>query len=230
MAEVKTIGLAIPCYNYHIPKLKNLLDNLEKQTKIPNQVVVSCSSTSLDEINFNTSKYPFPLEFIINKDRKNAAENRNIAASRLKTDFITFFDADDVMHPQRIEIIYNCFINYKTNVILHNFIDEESSTKYVNNDTDFKNINSIVCLQNKLIQAPSGCAIVSINPKLMIHHSQVSIIKEVFDFIKFREEKAYERKEDSIFCGDVLNSELGKKNIYIFNPLSKYYPENLWFS
>ena len=36
-------------------------------------------------------------------------KNRNIAASVIDTDILTFFDVDDIMHPQRLEIIMNSF-------------------------------------------------------------------------------------------------------------------------
>jgi glycosyltransferase involved in cell wall biosynthesis len=54
----------------------------------------------------NINKYTFLLEILICKEDKNAAQNRNIAALKLlDMDYITFIDADDIMHPERIEIL-----------------------------------------------------------------------------------------------------------------------------
>ena len=104
------IGVAIPAYIGHINRLFELLDSIEKQTRLPDKVVVSCSSTR----EFNNNKtYSFPLQIIVTEERQNAAQNRNIAASNLMDmDFITFIDADDIMHPQRVEVLLKVFEVY----------------------------------------------------------------------------------------------------------------------
>ena len=92
------ISLVIPCYINHINKLINLLESLEFQTRPPDEVIISCSSTN-DFIVLR--EYVFPVKMYIHEEKKNAAENRNIATSKIKedTDIICFFDADDKMHP-----------------------------------------------------------------------------------------------------------------------------------
>jgi hypothetical protein len=77
------IGVAIPCYKGHINKLFDLLESIENQTRIPDKVTISCSSTNPEFIPI-FKKYTFPLEFIPTEEKKNAAENRNIASSNLK--------------------------------------------------------------------------------------------------------------------------------------------------
>ena len=61
------IGVSIPCYYGHISHLTNLLDSIENQTRQPDKVVVSCSSTK--EL-FETKQYSFPLEIIITEEHK----------------------------------------------------------------------------------------------------------------------------------------------------------------
>ena len=61
------IGVAIPCYKGHIIRLFELLDSIEKQTRHPDKVVVSCSSTS--EF-LNSKDYSFPLQIIITEQHK----------------------------------------------------------------------------------------------------------------------------------------------------------------
>jgi glycosyltransferase involved in cell wall biosynthesis len=124
------IGVAIPAYIGHIERLFNLLDSIQNQTVIPDKVVVSCSSSKNSDFELDCyleklQQYTFSLEIITSEEKKNAAQNRNIAASKLSdVDYITFIDADDVMHPQRIEILLNVFQLHESDIVLHNYICE----------------------------------------------------------------------------------------------------------
>jgi GT2 family glycosyltransferase len=217
-----SIGVAIPCYFGHISHLINLLDSIENQTCLPNKVVVSSSSTK-DKIQIK--QYSFLLEIIITEEHKNAAQNRNIAVSKLTdVDFITFIDADDIMHPQRIEILLKVFKETNCDIILHN---------YINNENKFQNIQSINTRINQLTQCYSGCIrhldfYKYHNTDELIHHSQSSIKRNIVDIIKYPEEKEFLRKEDCIFCYRIF--ELPNiKNVYISNKLSYYNPSNTIF-
>jgi glycosyltransferase involved in cell wall biosynthesis len=213
------IGVAIPCYYGHIHLLTNLLDSIEKQTYKPDKVVVSSSSTK--EL-FETKQYSFPLEIIITEDHKNAAQNRNIAANSLNDmDYITFIDADDIMHPQRIEILLKTFQETNCDIILHNFLI---------NDSNFNHIENIDYRTNQLIQCYTGCIIHkhSSQPIQHIHHAQSSIKKCIFDIVKYPEEKEFARREDCAFCHRVFSIP-NIKNVYISNQLSSYKPSGTEF-
>jgi len=207
------IGVAIPCYYGHIQNLTNLLDSIENQTCKPDKVAVSSSSTK--EL-FKIKQYSFPLEIIITEEHKNAAQNRNIAASRLfNMDYITFIDADDIMHPQRIEILLKVFQDTNCDIILHNYFTTESEFNYI------ENIDMRI---NELMQCYSGCIRHMDFYKYqsqLIHHSQSSIKKYIFDLVKYPEEKEYYSKEDCVFCHRVF-SIYNIKNVYISNQLSIY--------
>jgi len=209
------IGVAIPCYYGHISHLTDLLNSIEKQTCKPDKVIVSSSSTK--EL-FKTKQYSFPLEIIITEGHKNAAQNRNIAANKLNDmDYITFMDADDIMHPQRIEILLKVFQETNCDIILHNFLM---------NDYNFNHIENIDYRINELIQCSSGC-IRHIDfykyQSQLIHHSQSSIKKYIFDIVKYPEEKEYYSREDCVFCYRVFSIP-NIKNVYISNQLSIYKP------
>ena len=103
-----TIGVAISCYQGHLEALGNLLESINLQSRKPDMVIVSCSSYDASNATatpYSSKKYSFPYHIFFHSEKKNAAENRNIAASYLTTDIITFIDADDIMHPQRIAVI-----------------------------------------------------------------------------------------------------------------------------
>jgi glycosyltransferase involved in cell wall biosynthesis len=213
------IGIAIPCYKYHIPVLKNCLDSIEAQTIHPSSVVVSCSSSAQSDI--PEYSYSFPLKILVHEGRKNAAQNRNIAAASLDTDLLSFFDADDTMHPQRLEYIRDSFRKEPCNIVLHSFLEKEETTK------PFVWNTAPIVHKNVLRRAPSGCVILEGNQSARIHHSQSTVDKSVLSKVQFKEDTIYERREDAIFCGDVLSLP-DIQSVYLGNQLSKYYMEGVW--
>jgi glycosyltransferase involved in cell wall biosynthesis len=225
------IGVAIPSYIGHIDLLFKLLDSIQNQTIIPNKVVVSCSSTKKNDLEVDCyveklQRYTFYLEIITTEEKKNAGQNRNIAASKLSDmDYITFIDADDVMHPQRIEILLKVFQENDSDIILHNyFIDvtfEKDTFKKIENE-------NIIVRNNSLKQHWSGCIEHIDYVEESIHHSQVSVKNEILNKIKFPEENEFNRKEDCIFCHRVFNLP-NIKNSYIANKLSYYSPSGTIF-
>jgi glycosyltransferase involved in cell wall biosynthesis len=225
------IGVAIPAYIGHIKGLFKLLDSIQNQTVIPDKVVVSCSSTKKSDLELDcyfekVKQYSFYLEIITSEEKKSAAQNRNIAASKLTDmDYITFIDADDIMHPQRIEILLKVFQEYDSDIILHNYFVHVTFENIIFNKIENSDIN---VRTNSLRQHWSGC-IEHINyVEEGIHHSQVSVKNEVFNKIKFPEEIEFNRKEDCIFCHRVFNLP-DIKNAYIANKLSYYAPSNTEF-
>ena len=62
------ITVVIPCFINHLSKLINLLESLELQTRPPDEVIVSCSSTN-DFIFLK--EYIFPIKLFIHNSFKN---------------------------------------------------------------------------------------------------------------------------------------------------------------
>jgi hypothetical protein len=124
------------------------------------------------------------------------------------------------MHPQRLEAIAEAFEKYEgCKIVLHNFLDNRNAT--------FDRYETINYEYGVLRCAPSGCAIVNYNWRLSLHHSQVSVAKDVLLDHKFNEAADHERKEDAVFCGSVLAAE-PERNIYISNQLSAYECAGYW--
>ena len=217
-----SIGVAVPCYNGHIENLHNLLDSIESQTHKPDQVAISCSSTSGP---FQTKQYSFPIKIFTTPEHKNAAQNRNIAASNLPdVDYITFIDADDIMHPQRIETLLKVFKETNCDIILHNYMLVQSP---------FANIETVDYRINELMQCQTGCIRHNdfykyASSNQYIHHSQSSIKKHIFDGVKYPEEQEFARKEDCVFCYRIFGLP-NIKNVYIANQLTLYEPSGTQF-
>jgi glycosyltransferase involved in cell wall biosynthesis len=210
------IGVAIPCFSGHINACYRLLDSIDQQTRLPDQVVVSCSSSTL--FDFVQQHYQFPLTVLLTGTHQNAAQNRNKAADHLQTDIITFIDADDSMHPQRLEAIEQTFEDPGTMIVLHSFLLNEECKQ------PFPVVSQFVPEKNILNQCYSGCIkFVNNDPVSRIHHSQASVRQSVFKAVRFPEDKESEGREDCRFCYGVFSKFNGQSS-YLRYPLSKYSP------
>lgn len=100
------IGVCIPCHKPYIQYIQKCLESIEHQTRKPD--VVSISFSEVDEPPILQS-FSFPIEISITTEKQCQARNRNIAASKIEVDILTFFDADDIMHPNRLASIELAF-------------------------------------------------------------------------------------------------------------------------
>lgn len=111
------IGVCIPCHADHLHVLLNCLQSIREQTRPPDAVVVSVSSA--------TTCHALPCTAIVRSELTCAGENRNIAARSIAdtVDVLTFIDADDLMHPRRIEMIEKHFTEYEgLHYLVHSFV------------------------------------------------------------------------------------------------------------
>jgi len=85
-------------------------------------VVISVSEydkIDIDEITIIVEKeYPFLLKIIKTTDKCFPGKNRVIGSVNVTSNYITYQDADDLPHPQRIEIL-DYFFKKVANYILH---------------------------------------------------------------------------------------------------------------
>jgi glycosyl transferase family 2 len=221
MAEARrTIGVAIPSYAAHIQRLPALLASIEQQTCKPEQVVVSCSGSVSADLAHLRLGWSFPLSILSHGGRKNAAQNRNLAARALGTDIVSFCDADDVMHPQRLEIIGDTFAATGADVVLHGFLSPPSPEyaapfqpydkpwRYAVNPTH-------LTLDDYLAYVP---------PPICSH---VSLTRDVAKRHRFPESLSFERREDSELVGELL-ARPDIRSAHIAMALTKYECAGSW--
>lgn len=188
---MKTIGIAIPCYKGHISKIQSVLNSIETQTVKPDMVIISCSSSTPRDIP-PLPHYSFPYQIITTPVRYNTAQNRNKAARMLNTDIISFIDVDDVMHPQRIEILNH----QNADMIVH----------------QFSNTDSFV-FENYVLPVTTS------SQKIGFVNAHVTVTSDVFRHYQFNESPDFEVNADSDFCERVLKSNY--KCVFIPYILSK---------
>ena len=121
-----TTSLIIPCHSPHIKYLKGLLNEYEKQTILPDEVVISISDVKNAEPaliqDLQNSKWRFPVKFILSDQKLFAGQNRNIACKEATGEIFILQDADDIPHIQRIEVIKYFFEKFELNFLLHKFV------------------------------------------------------------------------------------------------------------
>ena len=123
-----TTSIVIPCVPQHFGHIFGLLYQYEHQTCIPDQIVISLSESecmSDEEFLFvENYHWPFELKIIKNHGKRSAGENRTIGSEHSCGDLILLQDADDIPHPQRVEIVKYIFEHYFIDHLMHSFFLE----------------------------------------------------------------------------------------------------------
>jgi hypothetical protein len=156
---------------------------------------------------------------------QNAAKNRNQATDVLLQDYacdaVSYFDADDRMHPQRLEAVEKA-LERDADVVMHSFnnVQEGPWVEYkVGDDIEL----------GKLARSPTGCVVHLDGPVHWIHHSQVSVRKVMLGLTRFPEEMGVVGREDALFSGNVVQLA-GARTAYIHQHLSQYEAHGSWLS
>ena len=105
------LAVCIPCVNGHLPLLIHSLKFVQAQTRAPDLIVISISSCLVNH-GLDISGSAIPTTVITTPKKLFAGANRNIAAAeavKQGATHLSFFDADDLMHPQRLECIEHAF-------------------------------------------------------------------------------------------------------------------------
>lgn len=209
-----TIGIAIPCYEPHHHLLYGLFDSIAAQTRKPDRIVVSCSSWKIDKRKDHVYN-GIPITILYAKRRIVQAENRNIAARLLNTDIISFIDADDLMHPKRLEFILAGFEKAGCDVIVHSY----QNSKY-SRTIPFEEETEVRLTDDVIVKSPSQPGCMFENGEQPFHHAHIGITREAFSKFQYPIEQRYYRIEDSVYLATLLQN--GMKIRYLDNKLSQY--------
>ena len=206
-----TLGVAIPCYEKHLRFLPRVLASIATQTLLPTMVAVSCSGVYAVEL--DSLAYPFPLKILTSPKPQNAAQNRNVAARALgDVDALLFFDADDIMHPQRVEAVAQAFQDPGCVLVVHNFAFKSDAEREDLVSRVFEDFE----IQKGGVTLGKDCLVAARH----IHHGHVSVRRETYNQRPFCEQDQF---EDTPFCYRICCA-LGPSEhaTYIATPLSIY--------
>ena len=162
------ICICIPCVDKHIVHLNNLLTSFEKFTRQPDEIMISLSP-KFNNFDLNKKKEEllekFPnknLKILVQNKETNAATHLNIMAEKVESDIIVRSDADDTMHPQKIEVVHHIFTKYpNTKLLLHRWLTVTQNRNYELTNYSKIDINNIEIFDD--VKIAKGIDIMSLN-------------------------------------------------------------------
>ena len=98
-----TVAVIIPCYRDSY-SLARALDSVLAQSRMPDEIiVVNDASPETAEIEAVLVAYQ-QIKYIVNPQNLGLAATRNIGVAAASSSIVSFLDADDELHPQKIEL------------------------------------------------------------------------------------------------------------------------------
>ncbi len=126
-----TTSIVVPCVPIHFQYIPELLEGYTRQTVLPDEVVISLSEglkvNRMEMADVKDRSWPFKLLIIENEDKTSEGTNRNIGTDHSSGDVLLYQDADDLPHPQRVEIVKYLFENYFVQHVYHGYILENNA-------------------------------------------------------------------------------------------------------
>jgi len=194
-----------------------LAPSINAQTLKPKEVIVALSSASKEESQSLQKtlqgKLPgIPVTVSGKEGQAYAGENRNRAEGLATGDLIAFFDADDAMHPRRLEVLAYIWEKYKPKVILHGWSKGVKGIEPL--DESFQLIKGQEITTNGLqILGPLTHA---------VHQGQPAVDKKVFTYVHENGDLA--RAQDVRFLHDVMDKfgSFDDTILYVGLPLTRF--------
>lgn len=116
--------VAIPCSIKHYTFLSNLLSNIMNGTILPDEICIAiggiCDKLEVKRIKDELG-WAKNLKLLFSDKKMNAAESRDFITREITGDIVIYQDADDLMHPQRIEIVKRFFQDFNIVHLCHSF-------------------------------------------------------------------------------------------------------------
>lgn len=219
------ITLGVPCIPEDIPKLENLIHNVNKQTRPPDNIIIALSETNnhdsqklQNKLN-NISRSPVTISNVPHKAFSGI--NRNRVVDNTDADYIAFLDADDHMHPQRLELVEKVIQKYKPVGIVHGLTMKDNCNQTFDKYSLWDGKKLYNYHKNK-VPITEHLDLRGLN----LHHGHPIYSKKVFQNVRFTDRR---RGQDAEMLRNVLDYYGDTKNNVHFLelPLSIYYPRKI---
>ncbi len=209
-----TISVIIPCHYLHFHHIRTLLDLYEKQSVLPNEIIIVLSESgqiNSEEIEkIKNLKYRFGLKLLEVKEKSPAGNNRYLGSVEAEGSILIFQDADDIPHTQRVEIISYYMKKYPEVMhLIHNYETEDQLYQ--------QRRYSLISITHKVMKE-NIFNVKEIEKRHRLTHGNISIRKTIVDQIDW--DRTSWRAQDKN-----LNRRIFRKYgkvLYIRDPLYYY--------
>lgn len=214
MKNNNKISVIIPCYPPDLPEIAKALTSLAQSSYLPDEVIVALSQTTAKQGSLLAEKYQkkhtFPVKFATTVKKQFAGQNRNRGVKKARYNILVFFDADDLCHPQKLEITKYIFDKYQPKMFLHHFHEGLGKfTKYNLDKLELRFTDDIFKYTfGRPPKRKNASFIFTNQPSVPYwvgtgqpHHGHGAFDKSVFKKIKYTNLR---RGQDLRFCLDVL--------------------------
>ncbi len=183
-----TVSIIVPAYN----KQEFIYDTLEScrnQTYSDFEVIIidDCSTdNTISKIKeFTTRNDTLEIKLFKNEENKGVSYSRNYGILEAAGKYVLFLDADDILHPDALSLLYEAVLTYKGDII---FSQREYFTGKYNSDNEL-NHNQFPM---KEMSSPPQCITGGI------------IQKEIIDQYKLHFEPELNNGEDTLFAATLF--------------------------
>jgi len=206
------VSVIVPCHSSHVARLPELMQALECQTRIPDEVVIAVSGCTQDKVPYFTNK--IAVTILHRSNNVSAGANRNRAAVAAQGDVLICHDADDLSHPQRVEIIAGLFEKYEVDHLMHFFYYLKSAFTAFSFDqalsrSSYRNVISCRNISPKPVPFNSGRKLTQGN---------VAVMRNIVKRVQWTD--CFSAGEDTEFNREVY--KIGKRTVITELPLITY--------
>lgn len=213
-------SLCVPCAPEDVPLLSNvLLPSVQAQSFQPAELVISLSGTSPQaaegvRVRLQEGLPGVPVVMASIPDAAYAGQNRNRAANHSShaSELLVFADADDALHPRRLELMARTFAHFRAKVSLAGYSLGVEGVDPL--DDPFQ-----VVLGQQIISQGGLQHLGELRHR--VHQGQPSVDRRVFERVQ---QKELARGQDVAFLQDVMK-EFGPHDntiVYIGQPLVRF--------
>lgn len=227
--EKLNLILGVPCIPEDIPKLNNLIENINNQTRLPDGMILGLSETHptkgkelQNQLN-KISKFPVKVSTVTCKAFSGI--NRNRIAEEINSQYneelyIVYLDADDLMHPQRFELVEKVLLkNNKPLGLVHGLDLKNNSDKKFTIDNNVWKGKQLYDFHKNKVPRSKYLDLRGLN----LHHGHPVYSKKIFNDVKFTNMR---RGQDAEMLRNVLDfyGNIDSNIHFLQLPLSIYYP------
>jgi len=115
-------SVVVPCSHEHIHLLPELFDHLGRQYRKPDEILLALSGCEAPTV------LPPGVRLLHSAAPRTAGQNRNRGSDAATGDVLIYQDADDIPHPQRIEIVAGLFEAYEIEHLMHGYVYTRGSS------------------------------------------------------------------------------------------------------